>query len=149
VSLTIAGEFWEDRSRYDELVARLSLGRRVTIRPGYLPSSQFAEVFSAHDVLVLPYLSGTGSIVREVGFRYGLPVIATTVGSIGEGIDHDTTGLLIEPNSVDALADALRRASDPATRKRWMGHVATRQSLNDDLWNRYVSVVTAPQGATR
>jgi D-inositol-3-phosphate glycosyltransferase len=147
VTLTIAGEFWEDRTRYDDMVARLSLGNRVTIRPGYLPSSQFAEVFSAHDVLVLPYRSGTGSIVREVGFRYGLPVIATTVGSIGDGIDNDTTGLLIEPDSVDALAHALHHASDHATRSRWIGHVATRQSLNLEQWTRYVSVVTGSHRA--
>jgi D-inositol-3-phosphate glycosyltransferase len=143
VSLTIAGEFWEDRTSYDELIASLQLGDRVTILPGYLPISRFAEVFGEADVLVLPYRNGTGSIVREVGFRYGLPVIATEVGAIGVGIENDKTGLLIPPNSVDALADALGHASDPATRTRWAAEVRARQSAEQDHWDAYVDIITS------
>ncbi len=143
VSLTIAGEFWEDRAPYDELISTLGITDRVTILPGYLPTSRFQEVFGGADVLVLPYRNGTGSIVREVGFRYGLPVIATEVGAIGEGIDNDKTGLLIAPNSVDALAEALRHAADPDTRKRWTSEVSSRQSVEQDHWDAYVSIITA------
>ena len=141
--LTVAGEFWEDREKYDTLIDQLGIRERVTVIPGYLPSSRFAEVFGSADVLVLPYRSGTGSIVREVGFRYGLPVIATEVGSIGVGIDNDTTGLLIEPNSVEALYGALQQAADPATRKRWSAAVAARQSVEQHHWDTYVHLVTA------
>jgi D-inositol-3-phosphate glycosyltransferase len=143
VSLTIAGEFWDDRTRYDEFITRLGIEDRVTIFSGYLPASRFADVFGQADVLVLPYRHGTGSIVRELGFRYGLPVIATTVGAIGVGIDHDTTGLLIAPNSVEALTDALRRASDPATVNRWAGEVLRRQRGEQAHWDAYVDVITA------
>lgn len=142
VTLTIAGEFWEQRDTYDQLISSLGLAGRVTIIPGYLPSSRFEEVFGSADVLVLPYRSGTGSIVREVGFRFGLPVIATTVGSIGDGIDHDTTGLLIEPNSVQALTDAIAAANSPTTLARWQKGVKDRQSVATDQWKQYVEVVT-------
>lgn len=143
VSLTIAGEFWESRTRYDELITRLGIGHRVTIIPGYVPPSRFAEIFGNADVMVLPYRQGSGSIVREVGFRYGLPVIATEVGAIGHGIDNDKTGLLIAPNSVDALTQALHHAADPATRKRWAWEVSSRQSVEQDHWDTYVSIITA------
>jgi len=141
-TLTIAGEFWEQREAYDHLITRLNLADRVTIIPGYLPSSRFGDVFGEADVLVLPYRSGTGSIVREVGFRFGLPVIATTVGSIGDGIDHDQTGLLIDANSVQALADALVQANVPTTLARWRKQVAKRQSVAANQWAQYVEVVT-------
>jgi len=142
VTLTIAGEFWEQRAEYDELITRLGLTERVTIIAGYLPSSRFGEVFGEADVLVLPYRSGTGSIVQEVGFRFGLPVIATTVGSIGDGIDHDQTGLLIDPNSPQALADALKAANSPTTLARWQKGVAQRQAIAADRWAKYVELVT-------
>jgi glycosyltransferase involved in cell wall biosynthesis len=142
VTLTVAGEFWEDRQRYDELIDRLGIRDRVTIHPGYVPSSRFADVFGDADVLVLPYRDGTGSIVSEVGFRYGLPVIATRVGAIGVGIDNDTTGLLIPPHSPDALSDALRHAVDPETRKRWASGVSARQSEEQNHWDEYVRIVT-------
>lgn len=143
-TLTVAGEFWEDRGRYDELIRRLDLAERVTILPGYVPSSSFADIFGQADVLVLPYRNGTGSIVREVGFRYGLPVIATEVGAIGDGIENDQTGLLIAPNSVDALASALQHASNQATRKRWAEAVAERQSREQQHWDDYVDVIAGP-----
>jgi len=143
VSLTIAGEFWEDRTPYDALISTLGISDRVTVLPGYLPSSRFAEVFGEADVLVLPYRNGTGSIVREVGFRYRLPVIATEVGAIGAGIDNDKTGLLISPNSVDALVTALNHAADPATRTRWTSEVRSRQSAEQDHWDTYVALITA------
>jgi glycosyltransferase involved in cell wall biosynthesis len=148
VSLVVAGEFWEERARYDLLVDRLGLGDRVEIIPGYLPSSQFAPVFAKADILVLPYRSGTGSIVKDVGFRHGLPVIATTVGSIAAGIDHDKTGLLIEPNSVEALTQALQQATDKATRNRWASEVASRQSDEKSHWDAYVNIVTVHTPAT-
>jgi glycosyltransferase involved in cell wall biosynthesis len=143
VSLTIAGEFWEDRSRYDDLITRLGITDRVTIIAGYLPRSRFPEIFGSADAVVLPYRQGTGSIVRELGFSYGLPVIATEVGAIGDGIDNDHTGLLITPNSVNALTDALIHASNPDTRKRWVSAVAARQSTQQHHWDNYVRVVTA------
>lgn len=146
VTLTIAGEFWEDQKRYDGIIARLDISDRVTIIPGYLPSSRFADIFGSSDVLVLPYLSGTGSIVKDVGFRFGLPVIATQVGSIGAGIEHDKTGLVIESNSADALAAALHRASEPGTRQRWRAGVEARQSVEQDHWSHYVHLLTSPEG---
>jgi len=143
VTLTVAGEFWEDRKKYDDLIDQLGIRDRVTIHPGYVPSSRFVEVFGDADVLVLPYRGGTGSIVTEVGFRYGLPVIATDVGAIGVGIDNDKTGLLVSPHTQSALSDALRHAANPATRKRWASEVSARQSVQQDHWDAYVQVITA------
>lgn len=142
VTLTVAGEFWEQRDMYDQIISTRGLSDRVTIIPGYLPSSRFDEVFGEADVLVLPYRSGTGSIVREVGFRFGLPVIATTVGSIGDGIEHDQTGLLIDANSIEAVVDALKAAGSPGTLMRWRKGVTTRQSVATNQWAHYVDVVT-------
>ena len=144
VSLTVVGEFWQSRSLYDELIRHLNINDRVTILPGYLPASHFADVFGEADVLVLPYRRGTGSIVSELGFRYGLPVIATDVGAIAVGIDNDKTGLRITPNSVEALTDALTRASDPATRNRWRTQVLRKQRMDQDHWDAYVQAITTP-----
>ncbi len=36
-----------------------------------------------------------------------LPVIATNVGGIPEAVKHGKTGILVEPNSVDELYDAM------------------------------------------
>lgn len=141
VSLTIAGEFWEDRERYDDMITRWGVSDRVTIRPGYVAASEMAELFAGADCLILPYRSGTGSIVRDVGFRFGVPVIATNVGSIADGITHDTNGWVVETPSVDGLVDALNTLQDPATRHRWRAGVTAAGKTNQERWGQYVDAI--------
>ena len=140
-SLLIAGEFWNDESSIQQMIKDLALEDRVTVQAGYVPESELDTVFSGSDVLVLPYHSGTGSIVRELGFSFGLPVIATSVGSIGEGIDHDQNGLIVEPGDTASLCAALRTACEPAALNRWRRGVATRQSPASEQWEEYCSTV--------
>jgi len=143
VTLHVAGEFWEPRERYDEQIARLGIGDRVKITAGYVPSASFAQVFSGADVLVLPYRRGTGSIVKEVGFRFGIPVIATRVGAIADGIEHGQNGLVISPDSVSDLVFALTEASNPATRERWRAGIAKTRGVNKDRWAAYREAITS------
>ena len=143
-TLSVAGEFWEPREPYDDLISRLGLIDRVTIRPGYVPAEDFEAIFSAADVMVLPYRRGTGSIVKEVGFRFGLPVIATRVGAISDGIEHDVNGLVISPESVDELTEALRLAGKPATLARWRKAISESSGANRKRWADYVTAITSP-----
>jgi glycosyltransferase involved in cell wall biosynthesis len=49
----------------------------------------------------------------------GLPVVASDVGSVGEAVIPDETGLLVDPDDVDRLAAALQRLlGDEAERQR-------------------------------
>ena len=143
ITLSVAGEFWEDIGRYEDLISQYGLHDRVTLRPGYVPSGDMADLFSKADCLVLPYRSGTGSIVRDVGFRHGVPVIATDVGAIADGIVHDTNGWVIPTPQVDTLVDALVALQTPGTIARWREGVSQQGALNASRWADYVDAVTA------
>lgn len=145
VTLTVAGDFWEDEEKYRQLIDSLGLADRVTLIPGYLPEEKFADVFGDADVLVLPYRSGTGSIVSELGFRFGLPVIATRVGAIADGIDHGTTGLVVEPDSVEQLAAALTEASSRDTVTHWQHNVSERGDVHNELWRLYCDTLLSTE----
>lgn len=149
VELTVAGEFWEDQAPYDNLVNAGDLSKRVTIRSGYVAQSEFGELFGGHDVAVLPYRSGTGSIVRELAFRFGLPVIATDVGSIGEGIVDGVNGLIVPADSIEALVIALKDASSPTTVGRWKKGLGDHVAHQQRLWLEYCEVFESPGGATK
>jgi glycosyltransferase involved in cell wall biosynthesis len=149
VELIVAGEFWDDDKPYFDQINRLGLDSRVTVKPGYVAQADFGELFADADVLVLPYRSGTGSIVRELGFRFGLPVIATDVGAIAEGIDHGINGMVVAAEDPDALAEALIHASRPEVLAQWREGVASRQDTQAQLWESYCNAVlhgkTSPQ----
>ncbi len=77
------------------------------------------DLLSRHGVFVLSsrYEGLPLSIIEAM--RSGLPVIATRVGGVPELVIDGETGLLVGPDDVGAMADAMRRlASDSALRSR-------------------------------
>ena len=118
------------------------------MRAGYVAEKDFGTIFSQHDVLVMPYLSGTGSIVRELAFRFGLPVIATRTGSIAEGVVNDINGLVIHPARVDELIRALEKASSKDTVATWQAGVLATAQNQDQTWESYVNALLADSGTT-
>jgi glycosyltransferase involved in cell wall biosynthesis len=114
VRLLVAGRFWEGRERYDALVERLGIGDRVEIYDGYVSNEATALAFSAADAVVLPYRSATQSGVAQLGYAYGKPVVATSVGGLPAAVDDGRTGLLAPPGDPTALAEAIEQlAADP------------------------------------
>jgi Glycosyltransferase len=141
LELLVAGEFWDDRAPYDALVLSLGLSARVTIRPGYVAEADFADVFGEADLAVLPYRSGTGSIVRELAFSHGLPVIATDVGAIAEGIVAEKNGDVVPAGDEEALVKALEKASSRSTIRTWQKNVASQPGKNASQWESYCEAI--------
>ena len=109
VVLLVAGEFWEDKHKYLEMIDRLRIGELVIIEDRYIPNEDVPLYFSAADVLVAPYRSATGSAVVQMALGCGCPVIATRVGNLAEVIQGDGAGLLTEPADSRALGETIVR----------------------------------------
>ncbi len=75
VILIVAGEFWEDKNVYLEIVEELGIGDLVMIEDRYIPNEEIGLYFSAADVLVAPYRQVTGSGATQMARGFGLPVI--------------------------------------------------------------------------
>ncbi|MCX7681405.1 MAG: glycosyltransferase [Anaerolineae bacterium] len=78
VILLVAGEFWEDKRPYLELIERLGIGDSVIIEDRYIPNEEVGLYFSASDALAIPYKQMTGSGVVGIAQCYGLPIIRLT-----------------------------------------------------------------------
>jgi glycosyltransferase involved in cell wall biosynthesis len=89
-------------------------GKQILRRIQYVPDEETELYFKAADVLALPYTHVFQSGVLFLAFNFGLPVIATDVGSIGEEIIEGRTGLVCKPRDAQGLASALEKyfASD-------------------------------------
>jgi D-inositol-3-phosphate glycosyltransferase len=108
--LVIAGQpkncavYWEAIKRR---VACLDLQNFVIQRIEFLPDADIEIYFKAADVLVLPYTYIFQSGVLLLGYNFGLPVIATDVGSLKEDIVEGETGFVCRPADSADLARTL------------------------------------------
>jgi glycosyltransferase involved in cell wall biosynthesis len=100
--------FGEGKIKYElvKRVEKLNISEKVLFLPAV---SHSAEVLQEIDIFVMPSLQeGLGLSLLEAQ-ACGLPVIASNVGGIPTIVQHNTTGLLVPPQDVEALAEAIAR----------------------------------------
>jgi glycosyltransferase involved in cell wall biosynthesis len=98
-------------------VVRHGIEESVTVT-GRVESVQ--EYYSLADVFVLPSLTEGLSVVLLEAMAAGLPVVGTDVPGTAEAVDDGSTGVVVPPDSPEALADAMVRVA-PADRRERMG----------------------------
>jgi glycosyltransferase involved in cell wall biosynthesis len=103
----------EAGERVRRLASSAELAGRVEVREGYVPATALARLLAAHDVLALAYRAATASQNALLAHTHGLPVLASRTGTFVQDVRDGVDGLLVEPGSVPALADALRALAEP------------------------------------
>jgi D-inositol-3-phosphate glycosyltransferase len=109
VRLIVAGEFYEDRGPYDDMIRQSGLAGRVEVRDRFIPTEEVRLLFSAADLVVQPYLSATQSGVGAIASAFERPIIATRVGGLAEEIEGEGVGLVVSPGDPSELAAAVVR----------------------------------------
>jgi glycosyltransferase involved in cell wall biosynthesis len=106
--LIIAGEPKKGSERYlreiQEMVQQSSCCERITQRITYIPDEETELYFKAADVLALPYTEVFQSGVLFLAYSFGLPVIASDVGSFRDDIIAGKTGYVCLPCDSQDLA---------------------------------------------
>jgi glycosyltransferase involved in cell wall biosynthesis len=118
-----------------EALAR-ELGIEDAVRfVGFVPDEALPRYYAAADAFVLPSrhlpqrdgVEGFGIVFLEAG-AVGLPVVGTWTGGIPEAVEHGRTGLLVPPDDVEALAQALRTLAWDSERARRLGDEGKRRA---------------------
>ena len=81
------------------------------------------------DVFVLPSLFEGLPVSAIQAMAAGLPVVASRVGGIEEVVEHEVTGLLVEPAHPQELAGALSRLVENPERRLKMGEQAREHAM--------------------
>ena len=139
VKLTVVGEFWGGTKTYRQLISKLGLESRVSIRSGYVPANELAEDICKADAVILPYRTGTASWNVSLAHAYGTPVIATTAGSLGAQVHDGIDGLLCEPSDAASLAKAIRRFYEPGIALKLRAGIPALTAEED--WHTYIQTV--------
>ena len=139
------------RGELERLAAETGVDHLVTFH-GALPKAEIAAALRRADVFVLPSLWENLPCALLEGMATGLPVVATRVGGVAEVVGPEA-GVLVSPDSPDALADGIATAIE-----RLPGHDARRvreqvvarfgYAAVAERWRRLYDATTRRRGAS-
>ena len=148
-TLTIAGEPLERgyKEHIRALVDKLP-PTQVKLIDRFIEEDEIDPLFAQSSLLILPYTTDFAgqSGVLHLAVAYGLPVVATDVGAVGESLRRWNIGRLAPPNEPTALAGAIQEMFAPQC--YWQASRALAQVRNDTSWTRAAEILVGTYHST-
>ena len=104
--LLIAGEFYDDRKVYDELIHSNDLSTHLILHTDFIPDSEVRYYLSAADFVIQPYRNATQSGVTPLAYHFEKPMLVTNVGGLPGLVPDGKAGIVAEPNA-QAIAEGI------------------------------------------
>ena len=144
IKYIIVGSGPEER-RLAELVARNGLENIVEIHTD-VSDEKLARYYRLADIFVMPNyqigpdVEGFGLVFIEAN-QYSLPTIGGRSGGVPEAIKDGKSGMLIEPNSVDAIYEAILKLANDKVLRQDMGIFAQDWVAEHFIWRHEVNKI--------
>jgi glycosyltransferase involved in cell wall biosynthesis len=143
VELTVAGQFWEPVTTWQDRLAHLQLNEIVRLQDGYVPDDELDDLFAVHHLVLAAYRSATQSGVVPLAAGAGRASVVTPVGGLADQVVNNSDGVVAGAASAEALADAVSEA------------LANLDALTEGArtsaptWSAVADAVLAAAGGTR
>jgi len=108
IKLMVAGEFYEDKRQYFDLIDQLRIRDQLILKTDFIPDSEVRNYLCAADAVIQPYRNATQSGVTPLAYHFEKPMVVTNVGGLASLVPHEKVGLVAEPNA-GSIADAILR----------------------------------------
>jgi len=96
IKLLIAGEFYEDKQPYLDLIQKHQLQSQVILHDKFIPNEDVRYYFCASNLVAQTYRNATNSGVTMVGYFYEKPMLVTNVGGLAEIVPNEKCGYVVE-----------------------------------------------------
>ena len=104
IKLLIAGEFYEDRKLYDDLIQQLGIVDSLILKTDFIADSEVKYYLSAADFVIQPYRNATQSGVTPLAYHFNKPMLVTNVGGLPDLVPDYKVGLVAEPTAASIAA---------------------------------------------
>jgi len=135
--LLIAGEFYENKQHYDQLLQQPGIAEHLLLKTDFIPDSEVKNYLCAADVVVQPYKHATQSGVTPLAYHFEVPMIVTNVGGLPDLVPHQKVGLVCEPTS-ESIADAMQEMLQNGT-DRYLGGLLEEKTKYS--WSRMTQAI--------
>ncbi len=106
--LLIAGEFYEDQTKYESLIDELNIRDLLILRTDFIPDSEVRNYLCAADFVIQPYKHATQSGITPLSYHFEKPMLVTNVGALPAMVPHEKSGIITEPDAA-AIAKGIQQ----------------------------------------
>lgn len=99
IKLLIAGEFYESRKEYDDLIVALDISSQLILHTDFIQDSEVGLYLSAADFVIQPYRNATQSGVTPLAYHFEKPMLVTNVGGLPDLVPNGKAGIVAEPDA--------------------------------------------------
>lgn len=106
IKLLIAGEFYENKKPYLELIAKHNLQNIIILHDKFIANEDIRYYFCASNLVAQTYRKATNSGVTMIGYYYEKPMLVTNVGGLAEIVLNDKCGYVVE-NNIEKISEKI------------------------------------------
>lgn len=107
----------------------------IEVHNRWIEETEVALLLKNVDIVILPYNEATQSGVIPLAYSLGKPVIATNVGGLAEQV-NENIGILIEPNNINAIEDAITNLYENPSIIKKLGENAWIYANTELSWDK-------------
>lgn len=139
-TLTVAGSPYEvSYQNHIRFLVKQLPHNQVKMIDRFITKQEMVNLFSKSSLLILPYTTfSSQSGVLYDALAYGLPIVVTDVGGVGETVKLWDIGEVVPPNNPMALSEGIHRLSKPNRYKEVLKSIKkAKQTLS---WKRSAEI---------
>lgn len=106
IKLLIAGEFYEDKQPYLDLIQKHNLQDQIILHDKFIANEDVRYYFCASNLVAQTYRNATNSGVTMVGYFYENPMLVTNVGGLAEIVPNEKCGYVVD-TSVPKISEKI------------------------------------------
>ena len=106
IKLIIAGEFYDDKTEYINMIADLGIVKNIIMRSDFIAADKVKDYFCAADMITQTYRMATQSGVTQIAYSFDRPMLVTDVGGLAEIVPNNKVGYVTSQNPTE-IADAI------------------------------------------
>ena len=106
IKLIIAGEFYDDKNEYTDLIADLGIAKNIIMKSDFIPANKVKDYFCSADMITQTYRTATQSGVTQIAYSFNRPMLVTNVGGLAEIVPNNKVGYVTSQNPTE-IADAI------------------------------------------
>lgn len=112
VKLLIAGEFYESKVNYLQLIESSPKKEQIILHDKFIPNDLVKYYFCASNLVAQTYRNATNSGVTMVGYYYNKPMLVTNVGGLKEIVPDGKCGFLVSTDTNEIASKITTYFSD-------------------------------------